>query len=41
MRLTVDGQPSELQLKAWETNDGLLPELESAVRPGTKASELY
>jgi Xaa-Pro dipeptidase len=37
----VDRQPSKVQLKAWETIDGLLPELETVVRPGTKASELF
>ena len=37
----IDGQPSEVQQRAWETIDGLLPELETAVRPGTKARELY
>ena len=37
----VDGNPTDAQLRAWETIDSLLPELESAVRPGVKASELY
>ena len=37
----VDGKPTEVQLKAWETIDGIFPELEGAVKPGVKASELY
>ena len=37
----VDGQPTDVQLKAWETIDGLFPELETAVKPGVKASALY
>ena len=37
----VDGKPTEVQLKAWETIDGAFPELESAVKPGVKAVEVY
>ena len=38
---SVDGSPTEAQMRVWERIDGLFGEIEAAVRPGVRAAEVY